>query len=188
MNPNLPSLTDLPFISGFLSTLLGAQWIQWLLPFLQCFEPLTGQHSKVFSNVSRGSIENVMSWVWSNINLSLRHHWNILRSEETWHVLRNVTEHPVLPVRGMGKIWVWQPTSMPIARQGRPQPAAQKVKEGGISLFPVTPSTSTRSTITCPRWTLLWLDHLCVDVVRYSACRAQPPSVIFYIVFLPRNA
>ena len=86
--------------------------------------------------------------------------------------MRNLTEHPVLPVKAwkVGNISDEQPTSMP--GWERPQGAAQKLKEGGISLFPMRPTVPTVSTITCPRWTLLWLDHLCVDVVRYSACRA----------------
>ena len=95
-----------------------------------------------------------------------------------WEILQNIqccqSRH--------GNISDEWPTSMPGCR--RPQGAAQKLKEGGISLFPMRPTVPTVSTITCPRWTLLWLDHLCVDVVRYSACRAQPPSVIFPVVFL----
>ena len=48
-----------------------------------------------------------MSWVWSNINFSLWHHKNILGSEETWYVLRNLTEHPVLPVKAWEHLrWV----------------------------------------------------------------------------------
>ena len=83
-----------------------------------------------------------------------------------WEILQNIqccqSRH--------GDISDEWPTSMP--GWERPQGAAQKLKEGGISLFPMRPTVPTVSTITCPRWTLLWLDHLCVDVVRYSACRA----------------